>query len=719
MSIINSYAIEKESITIKKDKRQKTFKAMVTMNNSLLATLLVIAALTVNVCFRSNNAKIPTVTLFQGYPNKSRITTSSSIRRRIRKLQSEEDSDESFAQDESSDEPEIESTPPEGIESDENQDGSIEEEEPAIEIPDEDSVIDEVNVDSAAPEDSEETQLEEDEAVDESAEEAVIETTDEINEVFNEEHQQPEEPQDESTEERPNEIKDETSEKVTVEESNADSVEPIEDLQLDEPQEKIDEVDTATEQENDEVKTEWQDTDFIEPESNEESQSDEHEEDAFEAEYTFTEESNEEFQSKEYPDDTAGIVDQFSSDEIQYSNSSQIQEETAEEPVVDFVIAGFPKSGTTFLTQAVLNVSQVYMGWPPGKNQEVHDLEQHENIQKFINRYDISKHPNYINDKYKYHRIYNEEKVINGFKAPMLIEHTHGLQNLFNITADIDFVMTTRHPILWFQSFWNFRARDGRKMPSPLDLIGDCDTGCNSNDSNCKVAKKTNANNVCTGTAKIHHYLARLKFTPMETQEELDLLGVGLRHLSFDFTGKMFLMEVSQMNDKNPTRMDSFRSELTEFLNLKPDTLPDLAIAKEEHDANKTPAHSLLKKYKLIDEKNLSERQKKRFEEVDMTENMDTELVKLLLDEAVETFDICEEQYAPLREILVDIGTKAATWIEDYLLKSPRVVVANESYFLQLIGLWKLDPCDEGNESVSRARERGLLQWDDAIHEGY
>ena len=355
---------------------------------------------------------------------------------------------------------------------------------------------------------------------------------------------------------------------------------------------------------------------------------------------------------------------------IKPSTGLNIEEnELQEEQVIDFTVPAFAKCSTTFLLRYVLNVPQIYHGWPdqwptnddPKQLMEIHELESNQ-LQAFIDRYDVSNktmyHDQNDQNKFHYHRIYKGKKVINGFKAPGLVTHTNGIRNLFKVAPKVNFVITTRHPVLYFQSFWNFRARHkvkGPLLPLPLELIGACDK-CKPNIENCTLVT-LNSFNVCTNNANFHHFLARLLFTPMNTTEELDLLGTGVRHTSYPFTGNMFIMESSQMADNDTNRLQLFRNDLERFLGLGHNVLPDIALGEKENTA--------------------SSKNKTKMKEL-----------------GINQMNICDEEYRPLRDILLQNGASASEWIKNYLLQSSRVVVSSRDFFLESIEKWKLDPCD-------------------------
>merc|ERR1712028_278841 len=86
----------------------------------------------------------------------------------------------------------------------------------------------------------------------------------------------------------------------------------------------------------------------------------------------------------------------------------------------------------------------------------------------------------------------------------------------------------------------------------------------------------------CTGESNYHQYLSRLGLTPMNTQEELDLLGhhrMPIHNFTsakgHDKKGKLFLIEIGQFdNRKNQTMADDIVTDLELFLELDTGYLP-------------------------------------------------------------------------------------------------------------------------------------------------
>ena len=105
----------------------------------------------------------------------------------------------------------------------------------------------------------------------------------------------------------------------------------------------------------------------------------------------------------------------------------------------DFGIIGYPKTGTTFLLDALNRHPEVVM--PP---KEFCELENWFEDMKNISATPQSPHKTPTPTRY-------------GFKCPKMIRSTKEIENLVKIAKDKDtrLVMALRHPVLWFESFYN------------------------------------------------------------------------------------------------------------------------------------------------------------------------------------------------------------------------------------------------------------------------
>jgi hypothetical protein len=230
-------------------------------------------------------------------------------------------------------------------------------------------------------------------------------------------------------------------------------------------------------------------------------------------------------------------------------------------------------------------------------------------------------------------------------------------------------IVGVRHPVWWFQrqvlfvssqrlvgsiiphrcqnfafrSFYNYRIREERPMPPPLECRGACERKHYS---------------VCTHNAYFHVFLAQLGRTRGNTQKERDLLSTDGRpfHTSVlrpAMANNIFLYEQTQLSGYNePEIAKALRLDLSKFLAISP-PLPSLDDAREVPHARDISRDNVI--------------------------------------------DICQPDYQILREELTMIGRDASEWILEYFVNQPNVVVSSPEYFAKALESWKEDPCVQTN----------------------
>jgi hypothetical protein len=176
--------------------------------------------------------------------------------------------------------------------------------------------------------------------------------------------------------------------------------------------------------------------------------------------------------------------------------------------------------------------------------------------------------------------------------------------------------------------------------------------------------------------AEYHGSLIHLGKTELNTTEEIDLLSTrqqtNIRKKGITFArspNPVFLYEVNQLrqekddinnnNNNNNNNLDVFVQGFTNFLGLDQKLPP--------------PVHE--KPGMKLDAKVQAER----------------DALKL---------DICLKKYKNQREILLEIGQRAADWIIHYFMNVPDVYVANPDQFRRLVETYGKDPC-EGREPTN------------------
>ena len=244
------------------------------------------------------------------------------------------------------------------------------------------------------------------------------------------------------------------------------------------------------------------------------------------------------------------------------------------------------------------------------------------------------------------------QRIKGGLKCPKEISTESGLENWNKYFPETKFIVTTRHPVSWFQSFYNYHAygQYPKPVPHPNELIGACyDNSEYLCTDHCGKERAGNSK-ICTNRANFHHSLSRLGKTPMDTPEEMRLLDHGMS--TVPHKGKIFLMEISQLFPDHESSK-TLREDIADFLDLKYELRP-------LHERNGTGTHN----HKYSDE-----------------------------DRRKAFIDLCDNEYKPVREILIKQGKDAAEWTRSYFMKSDDVVVSIRKEFLKLLDKWGEDPC--------------------------
>ena len=300
--------------------------------------------------------------------------------------------------------------------------------------------------------------------------------------------------------------------------------------------------------------------------------------------------------------------------------------------LLDFAISGFPKCGTSTM--------MTFLGLHPEAQcfqYEVYDLKNNKPaklIEKLYNKL--------LEGDYK-----------RGYKSPSEIEHEHVRQHLATLFPQTKIFIGVRHPVRWFESFYNFRTQNLNSMPHANTLIGPCTKG-----------KK----GLCTNRGLFHLFLSKLGKTNMTSPLEKKMMD---RHKKMFrngppttnfFPNKVFLFTTDQLGDENETRTDIFRKDVKEFVGFRQE-MPPLVHHKPG----------------------------KKWDNATQVEKDSRKI------------DICDQQYKKLREVLMDTSREASVWIRNYFITSEDVTVSSPEYFDQILESWMYDPCDTKELLVKEA----------------
>jgi hypothetical protein len=303
--------------------------------------------------------------------------------------------------------------------------------------------------------------------------------------------------------------------------------------------------------------------------------------------------------------------------------------------ILGFAIVGFPKCGTSTLHSLV--DTHPLLATNPGET-SANAVGRALDLEKTL-RLLLKNNPNATKVGYKHsHDMYHSRITVTNFRT------------LYPATP---LVVTVRHPILWFESYWNFRFNFvGAKRIRPIRLdyvlsrLGNLTHGVDTRRLNL-------------GMAYFHHFLAQLGKTPQTIDpREQELLRFDMSPgeweenfpTQYQVPNRILLTTTEQMRDQ---KNNTFLLDLQRFLGLSvpfPGKLPHVRPSSW-----------------------LTEEQ--------------------IATSAVYKEDICKPIYDDFRKILQQIGAIASEWIIEYFLKGPGVYTSGD--IRPYLEDWKNDPCEQ------------------------
>lgn len=283
--------------------------------------------------------------------------------------------------------------------------------------------------------------------------------------------------------------------------------------------------------------------------------------------------------------------------------------------LMDFAIVGYPKTATSMMVRWLSRQTGIQM-----YDHEIYHLKDGEPADMVRKLYALPE----------------GEQFKRGYKAPRDIHNLKALEAFSSFWPQTKLIVGLRHPVLWFESFYNFRTRCNFDLPLPNNLIGNCPPG---------------AHNVCTEEIRYHDHLSLLGMTGRSDPGELQLLSPvsPMNRDSPKLKNPIFLYEIGQLHDADPIRTAQYREDLKNYLGLRT-PIDELTESKESH----------------------SEHPNKNKE-----------------------IDICSPDLENVHDELMKIARDASIWIREYFLNLPNVFVSSPDHFNKLLLDWLVDPCEK------------------------
>jgi hypothetical protein len=280
--------------------------------------------------------------------------------------------------------------------------------------------------------------------------------------------------------------------------------------------------------------------------------------------------------------------------------------------LMDFAVVGYPKTATTTMLSWLNSQEEILM-----YNHEIYYLTDGEPADMVRALYALP----------------SGEQYKRGYKAPRDIYVSHAIDSFHRYFPQTKLIVGIRHPVLWFESFYNYRIRSNETLPQPNEMIGKCTKAMSG---------------VCTDQVRYMDHLSIVGKSERKDPAELQLLSPQMqRYTGPRLENPIFLYEISQMEEPNPVYKEQYRQDLEYFLELR-QPLEPLKSSHRKHENDP---------FKHLE------------------------------------INICDPQHADVHDELLRISRNASIWIRDYFVPLPEVHISCPEHFHELLLEWMLDPC--------------------------
>jgi len=293
-------------------------------------------------------------------------------------------------------------------------------------------------------------------------------------------------------------------------------------------------------------------------------------------------------------------------------------------PPLDFFIMGFPKCGTTSLMVLFDNWKSLKIVSPEDSIRPLEfPIAKRDQTKTLIDKIADSS------------RKFPTVKF--GIKWPTAVRNVHAVRVLTDLDARhsaTKLIIGLRHPITWFESFYNFRTRT-LSLPNASSLIG---------------GREVEVGQIYTAFAQYERYLMQLGKVDLNANELMFLSGpeeIDTEVLSIP--NKIFVYSLEQFMDKNISRLDIFLNDLKIFMGFDEELSHDMLPKSNIHSTIEIPG--------LI--------------------------------------NICDNAHNDVRRELLQNAQGTVDWILERLSKAREVTIGNRENFFDIVKTWKTDPCNK------------------------
>ncbi|KAG7349180.1 hypothetical protein IV203_011777 [Nitzschia inconspicua] len=326
--------------------------------------------------------------------------------------------------------------------------------------------------------------------------------------------------------------------------------------------------------------------------------------------------------------------------------------DTVAQHLLDFGIIGFPKCGTTTMMQWL------------GMHNEIVAI-QHEIMA--LQKHHPARIVNFVMKELP------PGRFLRGYKSPNDVEDQRALNKLAQHYPHTKLIVGLRHPVLWYESFYNHRIQNGFNMPPMTEMNANCIGGYYG---------------VCIGRAGYHGTLVRMGKTPLGYDNSTD-------------ANKKAEERMAERNLFSPKERRSLRNDLPvrtispnpvflyDTSQLKMPSTSGVDVVQQQDNYNQFV--QTLKTYLGVSQDFPPMIQSKPGKkDLNATEQARRDARKV---------DICDEVYQEHRKWLLESGKRTKEWILDYFVKSPDVTVGNLHHFREILDMYSVDPCLQRNRN--------------------